>query len=74
MRRDSEIRRRTNPLSSDPARPRIAMGGRKGRVEVFAASDAIRGTSMERINAYEDERRPWTHVTREGELPALQRV
>ena len=36
MRRDSEIRRRTNPLSSDPLRPRIAMGGRKGRVEVFA--------------------------------------
>jgi hypothetical protein len=42
-----------------------AVGGRRGHVEVFAASGAVRARNAEQLSRFADERRAWTDVRRE---------
>ncbi|MFW5473048.1 hypothetical protein ACOCJ5_07055 [Knoellia sp. CPCC 206450] len=42
-----------------------AVGSDRGQVEVFSASGAFRARNVERLTAYEDERRPWRAVERD---------
>jgi hypothetical protein len=41
-----------------------ALASKTGQVEVFAASGAVRARSIERLTAYDDERRPWRDARR----------
>jgi hypothetical protein len=42
-----------------------AVGGRRGQVEVFSASGAVRARNTEQLSRFEDERRQWADVRRE---------
>ena len=41
------------------------VGGRRGQVEVFAASGAVRARNAEQLSRFTDERRPWADLRRE---------
>lgn len=40
------------------------MAGKSGQVEVFSASGAVRARNVDRINRWDDERRPWAELER----------